>query len=196
MRLWVNAHNNTKNVGEAVAAKRKGLSKKTRFDVFKRDAFKCQYCGAHPPSVLLEVDHIIAVASGGTNQLDNLITSCQPCNAGKGARSLESIPESLDVRASVLKEREAQIAGYQELLRCKAERLSNEAESVVQVYEKFNPGYTLNERGRASVVSFIDQLGMYEVVAAMTTACLAPHVRDADRFRYFCGICWRRIRGD
>ena len=60
---------------------RKGISKKTRFDVFKRDLFACQYCGAHPPGVLLHVDHIVAVASGGTNDKDNLVTACQPCNA-------------------------------------------------------------------------------------------------------------------
>ena len=34
------------------------MSKKMRFDVFKRDGFQCQYCGSTPPSVVLEVDHI------------------------------------------------------------------------------------------------------------------------------------------
>lgn len=38
-------------------AERKSLSKKTRFEVFKRDSFECQYCGAHPPSTILHVDH-------------------------------------------------------------------------------------------------------------------------------------------
>ena len=39
-------------------AKRKGISKKTRFDVFKRDSFTCQYCGKSAPDVVLQVDHI------------------------------------------------------------------------------------------------------------------------------------------
>ena len=38
-------------------AERKPLSKKIRFEVFKRDAFTCQYCGQMAPDVLLEVDH-------------------------------------------------------------------------------------------------------------------------------------------
>lgn len=50
-----------------MAAPRKAISKKTRFDVFKRDGFTCQYCGAHPPEVVLHIDHIIAVAEGGTS---------------------------------------------------------------------------------------------------------------------------------
>lgn len=37
---------------------RKPISKKLRFEVFKRDGFRCAYCGKFPPAVILEVDHI------------------------------------------------------------------------------------------------------------------------------------------
>ena len=57
--------------------KRKQLSKTLRFEVFKRDSFKCQYCGKSAPEVTLEVDHIIPVAKGGSNEIFNLITSCR-----------------------------------------------------------------------------------------------------------------------
>lgn len=39
------------------------LSRRVRFAVLKRDDFRCQYCGAVAPSVILEVDHILARAS-------------------------------------------------------------------------------------------------------------------------------------
>src|SRR5690348_290732 len=64
-----------------VAAKRTNLSKKLRFEVFKRDGFRCQYCGAAAPDVLLVVDHVNPVAKGGKNNILNLITACEPCNA-------------------------------------------------------------------------------------------------------------------
>ena len=64
---------------------RKKLSKRTRFEVFKRDGFKCQYCGASSPDVLLVLDHIVPVASGGDDGILNLITACETCNAGKAA---------------------------------------------------------------------------------------------------------------
>ena len=70
-------------------AERKPLSKKIRFEVFKRDAFTCQYCGQMAPDVLLEVDHIKPVASGGKNGLLNLVTACISCNRGKGANELD-----------------------------------------------------------------------------------------------------------
>ena len=68
--------------------KRKTISAKLRFEVFKRDGFRCQYCGRSAPQVLLHVDHIEPVAEGGTNDLTNLITSCSECNLGKGARRI------------------------------------------------------------------------------------------------------------
>lgn len=63
---------------------RNTLSKKLRFEVFKRDRFTCQYCGRMAPDVVLEVDHINPVAEGGSDDILNLITSCRDCNRGKG----------------------------------------------------------------------------------------------------------------
>jgi len=53
------------------------MSKRLRFEVFKRDRFVCQYCGGQPPEVILVVDHIEPVAGGGANSIDNLITEVQ-----------------------------------------------------------------------------------------------------------------------
>lgn len=71
---------------------RKGLGKTIRFEIFKRDHFTCQYCGAQPPGVVLVIDHIIPVAKGGDNDETNLTTACEPCNQGKKARLLSSVP--------------------------------------------------------------------------------------------------------
>lgn len=73
--------------------KRKPISKKTRFEVFKRDNFTCQYCGRMAPDVILEIDHINPVKNGGNNNILNLITSCFDCNRGKGKRLLSSSDE-------------------------------------------------------------------------------------------------------
>lgn len=66
------------------------LTNRQRFDILKRDGFTCQYCGRKPPEVVLQVDHIFPVDKGGTNDPSNLITSCQPCNAGKSDVLLDS----------------------------------------------------------------------------------------------------------
>lgn len=68
--------------------RRRGLSPRTRFEVFKRDAFTCQYCGRQAPDVILNCDHLLSVAQGGDNDILNLITSCRECNDGKGVALL------------------------------------------------------------------------------------------------------------
>ncbi|MBK5247338.1 MAG: HNH endonuclease [Peptostreptococcaceae bacterium] len=76
-----------------MATKRKALSKKTRFEVFKRDLFTCQYCGKKAPDVILEVDHIKPVAKGGDNSIENLVSACYDCNHGKSDRVLSDLSE-------------------------------------------------------------------------------------------------------
>lgn len=63
-------------------------SNKDKWTTLARDKFTCRYCGAEAgDGVALEVDHIISIAEGGSNDLSNLITACSQCNNGKGARS-------------------------------------------------------------------------------------------------------------
>jgi hypothetical protein len=87
-------------------AERKGLSKKVRFEVFKRDSFTCQYCGKSAPGVILEVDHIKPVSKDGDNEITNLITACKDCNAGKSDRELSD--------GTVMAKRKAQLDELQE----------------------------------------------------------------------------------
>ena len=76
--------------------KRKATSKRLRFEVFKRDAFTCQYCGAQPPEIVLVCDHIDPVKLGGLTTIDNLVTSCEACNQGKAANPLGAIAKRPD----------------------------------------------------------------------------------------------------
>lgn len=55
----------------------------TRFNLFLRDEFSCQYCGTLEE---LTFDHLIPRAYGGTTRWDNVITACAPCNLRKGGR--------------------------------------------------------------------------------------------------------------
>ncbi len=171
------------------------ISKRVRFEVFKRDGFCCQYCGAHPPAVVLEVDHITPVVEGGENDMDNLVTACFACNRGKAANLLTDVPQSLQDKAAEVLERDDQIRGYQRVMAEKRERLDEQAEIVDEVFERFNPGYCLTERSLVSVRNFIDKLGLDSVIDAMELAYTKHAISESKRFRYFCGICWNRIRG-
>jgi len=58
---------------------------KLRMQIFERDNFTCQLCGRSTPDVKLELDHIKPVAEGGTDNPENLRTTCYACNRGRGA---------------------------------------------------------------------------------------------------------------
>ena len=83
-------------------ADRKTISPKLKLKVMKRDNYKCLICGKSPaiyPELPLEVDHILPVSKGGTNDIENLQTLCFYCNRGKGNdESLNfDIKERIDV---------------------------------------------------------------------------------------------------
>ncbi|WP_414901245.1 HNH endonuclease [Sphingomonas flavalba] len=56
----------------------------TRFNLFLRDRFACQYCGAHRD---LTFDHVVPRAQGGRTTWENVATACAPCNLRKGGRT-------------------------------------------------------------------------------------------------------------
>lgn len=177
-----------------MAGKRTAVSKKTRFEVFKRDEFVCQYCGATPPRVVLHVDHIVPVAEGGKNNMDNLITSCEPCNLGKGATPLSSVPKSLKEKTQEIAEREAQIQGYNAILAERMERIEQEAWDVAAALEGQEWIETFRRDNLQSIRVFLDKLCFVEVLEAAKIA-FAWEVRSSQRrFKYFCGICWKKIR--
>lgn len=62
------------------------ISDKLRYQVLKRDNFRCCACGASPAkdsSVELHIDHIVPWSKGGETVIDNLQTLCSKCNLGK-----------------------------------------------------------------------------------------------------------------
>lgn len=175
-------------------SKRKGISTKTRFEVFKRDGFVCQYCGGHPPASILHVDHIVPVAEGGQNGMDNLITACDRCNLGKGARSLASIPASLKERAADVAEREAQIKGYADVMAQQRERIEAEVWEVADIYVAQFQKDGIRKDYFQSIRQFVEKLGVHECIRAMEIATSRKPWSQDSCFRYFCGICWTMIR--
>ncbi len=59
----------------------------TRFNLFLRDEFRCQYCGSPHD---LTFDHVIPRVRGGRTTWENVVAACSPCNLRKGSRSLKA----------------------------------------------------------------------------------------------------------
>lgn len=66
------------------------VTRAMRYEVLRRDNFRCVRCGrGAKDGVKLHVDHIVPVSRGGKSTMRNLQTLCEDCNLGKGNRYLE-----------------------------------------------------------------------------------------------------------
>lgn len=65
---------------------RNRMSADLRFQVLKRDNYRCRGCGATAATEALHVDHIFPISKGGKTVLSNLQTLCRTCNLGKSDR--------------------------------------------------------------------------------------------------------------
>lgn len=63
----------------------------TRFNVFLRDRFSCQYCGSRDD---LTFDHVIPRSRGGQTTWENVVAACSPCNLRKGNK----MPREIDMQ--------------------------------------------------------------------------------------------------
>lgn len=119
---------------------RQAISKKLRFEVFKRDSFTCQYCGRTAPNVILEIDHINPVSKGGKNNILNLVTSCMDCNRGKSNRELKenTVLDATLKQAKVLSERNEQL----KLMAKWQDELLDEAETQAHMLNKYIGEYS------------------------------------------------------
>lgn len=193
------------------------VAKRIRFEVFKRDAFQCQYCGRKPPEIVLEVDHIVARANGGQDDISNLLTACFDCNRGKGATVLDSAPRSLAPNLEELKEKRDQMVAYNQFLLERQLEAETAIASVSYAFSWHFPGWVPGPAFEAHTIKrFLELLPMVKVVEAMDKACLKfrkeydvtgrkTNEKDSwiaecqrrDRgsaLRYFCGICWNWIK--
>lgn len=177
---------------------RKGISKKLRFEVFKRDSFTCQYCGRMAPDVILEIDHINPVKEGGTNDIMNLITSCFDCNRGKGKRKL-SANEELKKQQEQLKLINEKRNQLEMLLRWK-EELNKFEETQVDEIEKLLSvtNNSFSDYGREDCKKTIKKYGFDEVYES-TKISLKQYYDGSEEsitktFNMIPRICYTRER--
>lgn len=152
---------------------REPISKKLRFEVFKRDSFTCQYCGRKAPDVVLQCDHINPVAAGGGSDILNLVTSCFDCNSGKGARSL-SEQAVLNRQVDQLAELQARREQIEMLIdwRTGLEKLKEDTtERVADLWSALTEGrVSLTKTGRDKVRKMIKEFGLDLVLQALPEA--------------------------
>lgn len=160
------------------ANKRKSISKKVRFEVFKRDSFICQYCGQSAPDVVLHVDHIQPVSKGGDNDIMNLITSCQACNSGKSDRLLTDTTAIDKQKAQLdeLNEKRQQLEMMIEWRETLKDFDSGAAQKIATYFES-QAGCEVNDNGIKSIVKWMKKFSYLEILEAID-ASVSQYVKN------------------
>jgi hypothetical protein len=152
-------------------SEREPISKKLRFEIFKRDKFSCQYCGAKAPDVVLHVDHIRPVVEGGGNDPLNLVAACQGCNSGKGARLLDD-SSVIERQRNQIAELDARREQLQMILEWRDELERVKTDTVQIVCERIGErgGFEPNENGRSDVRRWLKKYTFEEVLVGVDEA--------------------------
>lgn len=176
------------------------ISTRTRFEIFKRDNFLCQYCGRNPPQVILHVDHILPVSKGGKDEKINLITSCIDCNLGKSNVLLEIKPQPLLAQHKIENERQEQVEAFNRFLKRRRDKTKKWLKEISDVYielvGKDPKEFYMPEEIEKSCKTFLKHLPCEEIIDALHIASDRRWIGDRNGNKFFYGVCWRKIKGD
>jgi hypothetical protein len=174
------------------------VSKRTRFEVFKRDGFRCIYCGATPVNgelvVKFHADHVEPKSKGGEDDPANLVTACQDCNLGKSDVRLEDKKFKSKFDNEAQKEHAEQIREYLKVQRDIAEAKRDAEALVLEHWEhrmgdfpSLLPSYLPNA---------IKDVGLERVLEAVDIVSGKDLRREREQVKYFCGVIRRMRTGE
>ena len=182
-----------------MSAKRKEVSKRMRFEVFKRDNFTCQYCGRMAPDVVLQVDHIKPVAKCGKNEMINLVTSCFDCNNGKSDIELsdDAAVKKQEKQLLELAERKEQLEMMLKW-RDSMNDIENEMVNAVDKAFRSNTKWGISEHGKKKVRKWLKEFSLNEILDAVEIA-INTYYDDTETgwnkaFDKVTGICVNKKR--
>lgn len=162
------------------------VSKRTRYEVLRRDDFTCRYCRSKDNE--LHVDHVTPVSLGGDDRPTNLVAACKDCNLGKASSSPNA--------ESVTQVRE-DAARWSAAMKVAAKVMAEEVDTFADYEAAFYSGWPQYR--------YVPK-GIEGTLVALYHAGLpAEHIEDVariaggnsgvlDRAAYFAGICWKRVR--
>lgn len=149
------------------------LTKKIRFEVFKRDSFKCQYCGRSAPDVVLQADHIAPKSKGGKDDIMNLITSCFDCNMGKSDRELSdnTVVKKRKKQSDDLQERREQIEMMMEWHKSLVSLDEETTQLIRDYFKETSGGWSLNENGDKTLRHLIRNYTVQIILESIRISC-------------------------
>ena len=169
------------------------VSKRTRYEVLRRDSHTCRYCGAKAPDVKLHVDHVTPTALGGTDDPSNLVAACADCNSGKASTSPdEDLVADIDEKAAMWAQaRKVAIKQY----RANRKQVDRACSGVINAWEMWDREFRyLPPNYPSTIEGWMRQgLSAEDVLDCYYIAISAHQISAAVTWQYMCGVARNRI---
>lgn len=164
------------------------VTKRTRFEVLRRDNHACRYCGATAATSPLTVDHVVPRALGGGDSPANLVAACKDCNAGKSSSSPdEALVAQINedaVRWAAARKRAVELVALDR--RARKERVA----PLVADWRLWDKDLSyLPHDYEQTVTTWLDAgLTIDQIIEAQDIALANEWVKFPEIFRYMAGI--------
>lgn len=175
------------------------VSKRTRFEVLRRDDFTCRYCRSKDNE--LTVDHVVPVALGGSDSPDNLVAACRDCNAGKSS----SAPDQ-----ALIAKIEEDAVRWAIAMRLAAQKKSDERRERDEYVREFDDAWRAykwtassgetrevpRDAGWIASVWRFHEVGLpvEDLMDAIDISMAARRVVISEKWTYMCGVAWTKHR--
>ena len=168
------------------------VSKRTRFEVLRRDNYACRYCRSDEGK--LTIDHVTPVVLGGSDDPSNLVACCVDCNAGKSSSAPDAdlVAEIDEDAARWARARERALAA-----------MEKDRQDAAKWHRKFLREWKSWDKDasflpldwRDSITRWV-RLGLTvdQIIEAHDIACTKRSVRSRSVFAYMAGVLNNRLR--
>jgi hypothetical protein len=173
------------------------VSKRTRYEVLRRDNHTCRYCGLVAGATELTVDHVVPTSLGGTDDPANLVAACKDCNAGKSSSSPDAATVAQATDDALRWSAAMQVAAGLMSDDVAAER--RYSDTLDQFWSQWSYGSSgrpvPRPAGWRGSLSAFRRAGLPVdlLVDAAELALGKDNVAPDATWRYFCGIAWKRV---
>lgn len=176
------------------------IPRRLRFEILRRDHYRCRYCGATAEDATLVVDHVLPEALGGLTEAANLVTACTACNSGKS-----SVAPDQPIVEEVAQDAERWTRAVELVAKRRGEHhqfIADAVEAFDLAWDDWSIGSGKSKRliprpsdWETQVIRFLELgLSPTAVVRFINIAMGAQHVHATETWTYFCGCCWTEIR--
>lgn len=174
------------------------ISQRLRYEILRRDGFRCRYCGLAPSESELHIDHVIPEVLGGQTEPSNLVAACLECNQGKASSSpSESSVADVAQAAMIWRDVIRRAADEFRLERTGVDRDCAEFDTVWRQWHPVSDearDIPRSEDWEQSIKRYLRSGLEIDDLIEFIPLAMQSQANVERKWSYFCGIAWSHVK--